>query len=76
MALNSHTSGGYWHSILTPRGLLGRGLETRGLLGCYHSINSEVKLRYEPIHEDETGSPPSENEVSQNISLPSGLSRD
>ena len=35
MALNSHTSGGYWHSILTPRGLLGQGLETRGLLGCY-----------------------------------------
>ena len=28
MALNSHTSGGggYWHSILTPRGLLGQDL--------------------------------------------------
>ena len=39
MALNSHTSGGYWHSILTPRGgLLGRGLETRGLLGCYRYV--------------------------------------
>ena len=33
MALNSHTSGGYWHSILTPRGATGTGARDTGATG-------------------------------------------
>ena len=33
MALNSHTSGGYWYSILTPRGATGTGARDTGATG-------------------------------------------
>ena len=43
MALNSHTSGGYWHSILTPRGATGTGArDTGGYWG--DAVNSQVLI--------------------------------
>ena len=45
MALNSHTSGGYWHSIFTPRGATGTGARDTGATGMLPLI-SPLNERY------------------------------
>ena len=51
MALNSHTSGGYWHSILTPRGATGTGARDTGATGMlpyssdrWQDAHSEIQV--------------------------------